>query len=69
MNKTQSISILKARFGADYLGAYKIAHTGNLIEDIMNEGDEGKIFHRFATLPMPTIVSDENLQTLAAGYV
>ena len=70
MNKTQAIEVLSARYGAEYKGTYTVpACSGNLIEDIMNEGSEGKTYHRWATLPMPTMVSEESLIGLAKHYV
>ena len=69
MNKTQAISILSAQFGATYQGSNVCQITGNLVEDIMNEGDEGKSFHKWNTLPLPTTVEESNLIGLASYYV
>jgi hypothetical protein len=69
MNKTQAISILSAQFGATYQGSNVCQITGNLVEDIMNEGDEGKSFHKWNTLPLPTTVEESNLIGLAQYYV
>jgi len=68
MTNTQAISILTSHFDSEYLGSYEVVHTGNLVEDIMNEGDEGKTFHQWATLPLKTVVSADNLAGLAAYY-
>ena len=69
MNKTQAIDILSTHYGASYQGSRVIAITGNLIEDIMNEGDEGKTFHKWNTLPLPTTVEDGSLIGLAEIYL
>jgi hypothetical protein len=69
MNKTQAISILSAQFGATYQGSNVCQITGNLVEDIMNEGDEGKSFHKWNTAPLPTTVEDSNLIGLAEYYL
>ena len=50
------------------MGSYVVTVTGNLIEDIMNEGDEGKTFHKFATSPLPSVVEESNLIPLANHY-
>jgi hypothetical protein len=68
MTNIQAISILTSHFDCEYLGSYKVVHTGNLIEDIMNEGDEGKTFHQWATLPLKTVVSEDNLAGLASYH-
>ncbi len=69
MNKTKAIDILSAHYGATYQGSHVIQVTGNLIEDIMNEGDEGKTFHKWNTAPLPTTVEDSNLVGLAEIYL
>lgn len=69
MNKTNAIDILSAHFGATYVGSHVIQITGNLIEDIMNEGDVGKTFHKWNTAPLPTNVEDSNLIGLAEVYL
>ena len=70
MNKTQAIEVLSSRYGAEYKGTYTVpACSGDLIQDIMNEGSEGKTYHKWATLPMMTMVSEEHLIGLAKNYV
>ncbi len=68
MNTTQAITILSDHYQAPYVGSYVVTVTGNLIEDIMNEGDEGKTFHKFATSPLPSVVEESNLIPLANHY-
>ena len=69
MNKTKAIDILSAHYGATYQGSNVIQVTGDLITDIMNEGDEGKTFHKWNTLPLPTTVEDGSLIGLAEIYL
>ena len=69
MNKTKAIDILYAHYGATYQGSHVCQVTGNLIEDIMNEGSEGKTFHKWNTLPLPTTVEDGSLIGLAEIYL
>ena len=64
MNKTTAIEVLSTHFGAPYEGTFVASLTGNLIEDIMMEGDIGKTFHRFGK----TIVDDNDLIGLANCY-
>ncbi len=68
MNTTQAISILSEHYQAPYVGSYVVTITGNLIEDIMNEGDEGKTFHKWATTPLSSVVEESNLISLANHY-
>ena len=68
MTNTQAIEILSTHFDSEFLGSYVVKHTGNLIEDIMNEGDEGKTFYKWATSPLKTVVSEDNLKGLAKCY-
>ena len=64
MTKTDAIQAMSLKYGA-YLGTYVVpACSGNLIEDIMNEGDVGKTFHRFASTPT-TVVEERHLIPLA----
>jgi len=63
MTKANAIQILSDRFGT-YSGSFVATPSGNLIEDIMMEGDEGKTFHRFAS----TIVEEKHLIGLAKHY-
>lgn len=46
MTIEQAIRILAAAHGS-YQGTRAVEYTGNLIEDIMNEGDIGETFHWF----------------------
>jgi hypothetical protein len=64
MNKTTAIEILSAHFGAPYEGAFVASLSGNLIEDIMMEGNIGETFHRFGK----TIVNETSLIGLAKFY-
>jgi len=64
MTKAQAISILSAQYDAPYGGTFISALSGDLIQDIMMEGDEGKTFHRFGK----TVVEDSNLIPLAKHY-
>lgn len=64
MTKAQAIDILSAQYDAPYGGTFISALSGDLIQDIMMEGDEGKTFHRFGR----TIVEDSNLIGLARYY-
>jgi hypothetical protein len=64
MTKAQAIGILSAQYDAPYGGTFISALSGNLIQDIMMEGAEGKTFHRFGK----TIVEDSNLIGLARYY-
>ena len=64
MTKAQAIDILSAQFNAPYGGTFISIPSGDLIQDIMMEGDEGKTFHRFGK----TIVKDSNLIGLARYY-
>ena len=64
MTKAQAIETLSAQFNAPYGGTFISALSGNLIQDIMMEGDEGKTLHRFGK----TIVKDSNLIGLARYY-
>jgi hypothetical protein len=65
MTNTDAIRILSLEHGA-YGGTYVVpACSGNLIEDIMNEGDVGKTFHRFGGT---VIVEDSSLIPLAKFY-
>ena len=69
MEKTKAIEILSAHFGAEYLGTYTVpACSGNLIQDIMNEGNEGKVLHQWATAPLKTTVAEDSLVGLARHY-
>ena len=68
MNKTNAIKILSDHYQAPYVVSYVVTVTGNLIEDIMNEGNEGKTFHKFATTPLPSVVEESNLIPLANHY-
>ena len=69
MNKTTAISILTAHYDAAYQGTYVVpACSGNLIEDIMNEGDEGKTFHQWGTSPNKIVVEESSLIPLAKHY-
>jgi hypothetical protein len=64
MTKAQAIDILSAQYDAPYGGTFISALSGDLIQDIMMEGNEGKTFHRFGR----TIVEDSNLIGLARYY-
>lgn len=69
MEKTTAIAVLSAHYDAAYLGTYVVpACSGNLIEDIMNEGDVGKTYHQWATLPNKTLVEEKSLIPLAKHY-
>ena len=69
MNKTQAIEILTAAFGGPYVGPEVIpACSGDLIQDIMNEGSEGKTFHKWQCQPLPRCVEDSQLIALAKHY-
>ena len=68
MNTSEAIQVLAAHYGAEYLGTHTVpACSGNLIEDIMWEGEEGKVFHQFATEPK-TLVGEDSLIGLAKHY-
>ena len=70
MNKTQAIQILSTAFGGSYTGTEVVpACSGNLIQDIMNEGSEGKTFHRWECSPLPRCVEDSQLIAVAKHYV
>ena len=70
MNKTQAIQILSTAFGGSYTGTEVVpACSGNLIQDIMNEGSEGKTFHRWECQPLPRCVEDSQLIAVAQHYV
>ena len=45
------------------------ACSGNLIQDIMNEGSEGKTYHRWECSPLPRCVEDSQLIAVAKHYV
>jgi|LakMenEpi03Aug12_release.lakeMendotaPanAssembly.Ray.scaffolds.fasta_scaffold521561_2 hypothetical protein len=64
MTKAQAIETLSAQFNAPYGGTFISALSGDLIQDIMMEGDMGKTFHRFGK----TIVEDSSLIGLARYY-
>ena len=64
MTTAQAIETLSAQFNAPYGGTFISALSGDLIQDIMMEGDMGKTFHRFGK----TIVEDSNLIGLARYY-
>jgi hypothetical protein len=64
MTKAQAIDILSTQYDAPYGGTFISALSGDLIRDIMMEGDMGKTFHRFGK----TIVEDSNLIGLARYY-
>ena len=68
MNTTQAITILSDHYQAPYVGSYVVTITGNLVEDIINEGDEGKTFHKWATTPLSSVVEESNLISLAKHY-
>ena len=61
MTQAQAIETLSAQYDAPYGGTFLSALSGNLIENIMWEGDLGKVYHRFGK----NIVSDANLIALA----
>ena len=70
MDKTQAIEILSTAFGGSYTGTEVVpACSGNLIQDIMNEGSEGKTFHRWECQPLPRCVEDSQLIAVAQHYV
>ena len=70
MNKTQAIEILSTAFGGSYTGTEVVpACSGNLIQDIMNEGSEGKTYHRWECSPLPRCVEDSQLIAVAQHYV
>ena len=70
MNKTQAIEILSTAFGGSYTGTQVVpACSGNLIQDIMNEGSEGKTYHRWECSPLPRCVEDSQLIAVAQHYV
>ena len=70
MNKTQAIQILSTAFGGSYTGTEVVpACSGNLIQDIMNEGSEGKTYHRWECQPLPRCVEDSQLIAVAQHYV
>tara|TARA_Y100001937_G_scaffold120891_1_gene178787 strand:+ start:1867 stop:2166 length:300 start_codon:yes stop_codon:yes gene_type:complete len=70
MNKTQAIEILSTAFGGSYTGTEVVpACSGNLIQDIMNEGSEGKTYHRWECQPLPRCVEDSQLIAVAQHYV
>ena len=64
MTKAQAIETLSAHYDAPYDGTFLSALSGDLIQDIMWEGDLGKVFHCFGK----TIVEDSNLIGLARYY-
>ena len=68
MNTTKAIQILSDHYQAPYVGSSVDTITGNLVEDIMNEGDEGKTFHKWATTPLSSVVEESNLISLAKHY-
>ena len=70
MNKTQAIQILSTAFGGSYTGTEVVpACSGDLIQDIMNEGSEGKTYHRWECQPLPRCVEDSQLIAVAKHYV
>ena len=65
MTQAQAIETLSAQYDAPYGGTFTAALSGNLIQDIMWEGDLGKVYHRFGK----NIVSDANLIALAQFHL
>ena len=64
MTFEQAIQILSQEFGR-HLGTHTVpAVSPTLVESIMWEGDEGKVFHMFASNPK-TLVQDSQVIALA----
>jgi len=64
MTFEQAIQILSQEFGR-HLGTHTVpAVSPTLVESIMWEGDEGKVFHMFASNPQ-TLVQDSQVIPLA----
>jgi len=65
MDKTTALKVLSKHYNAPYEGTFTSATSGDLIHDIMWEGEMGNTYHRWGKF----IVEDSNVIPLAQHYV